>query len=317
MRCPHCRGEIPPESQFCGVCGQNIHDAPAAMSHAQTGGLGASSGSLFELPVSKGARLVRSAMILGLNLLLLGGGIALTLEYLHKRDRAARASLPGTSAETRGKTPVADQRLAKALMDAGMSGAAGNGKPSEANNGTLSNSSSDNERKGEDAIARNPNESSSSSGRMDAGTSGRATPKPDPHASATRKPDAGPSANTRSERFDASPSGATLGPEEDAARVRVLAAQISLVVERHQAQLARCYQSASKVTTPDKPIQGRIDVRFSVEGDGRASSVRTSSNDTGSGGLENCLLTLVRSWTFPASGGEALDFVWPFEFKAP
>lgn len=303
MRCPHCRGEIPSESQFCGVCGQNIDVSGAAPSRVSPrgSGFGASSASLFELPVSRGARLVRSAMILGLNLLLLGGGIALTLEYLHKRDRAARASLPGaTLAEE-------EPSLVQVLIDAGISGSGGDDKPESGGKGTAAHTSSGKQR--DDAnvsTTRKPNDSPSLSQRMDSGMSGRPTPKPDTgSAPTTGKNDAA--------QRDKTP----LSPEEEAAQVRVLAAQISLVVERHQGQLARCYQSASKVTTPDKPIVGRINVRFAVQGDGRASSVRTDSNDTGSSALENCLLGLVRSWTFPATGGESLDFVWPFEFQAP
>ena len=68
MRCPHCAGQIPDRSRFCGICGRKIPadaaaadetsaDTPAAAVRDSPSLSGGGSMSLFELPVSKGARL--------------------------------------------------------------------------------------------------------------------------------------------------------------------------------------------------------------------------------------------------------------------
>ena len=105
MRCSHCRGEIPKGSRFCGVCGRSVDmplspEAAASTTHMPSGGYssagrerGDSSASLFELPVSPGAKRLRIALIALLNLLLLGGAAALVLGYFGKRDKAAAEEL--------------------------------------------------------------------------------------------------------------------------------------------------------------------------------------------------------------------------------
>ena len=260
-------------------------------------------------------------MILGLNLLLLGGGVALTLEYLHKRERSVRGVLAGTkSSEDARAVEGQGESLTELLIDAGT------GRPAApldagALGGPEGAPSQDADRQpagGQDQERNPPATPASSAGRADGGPT-RSSPTDSGRGSSSppaRAPDAGLTSRPR-KLVDAGGGASAPGPEEDARRVSVLAAQISLVVERHQGQLKRCYESASKVTTPEQPIEGRIDVRFSVQADGSAQSVRTSRNETGSAALENCLLALVRSWTFPATEGEALDFVWPFEFQAP
>jgi outer membrane biosynthesis protein TonB len=96
-----------------------------------------------------------------------------------------------------------------------------------------------------------------------------------------------------------------------------LAARIELVVKGHEAQIQRCYAQAAKVTNPDDPLEGRIDVRFSVMPDGSASNVRVARNTSGSTQLGSCVAGLVGSWKFPAEVAEPVDFIWPFVFSAP
>jgi hypothetical protein len=105
--------------------------------------------------------------------------------------------------------------------------------------------------------------------------------------------------------------------EEEARRIEVLAAQISLVVQRHQGQLQRCYKSAAKVSTPEQPLEGRVRLQFAIHPDGKARGISVLSDEIGSANLSNCLIGMMGSWTFPSSGSEALDFVWPFDFQAP
>jgi outer membrane biosynthesis protein TonB len=289
MRCPHCRGEIPPGSQFCGVCGNNVTTPPTSGGSSRPRGSDpALSPSLFELPVSPGARRARVGMLLALNLLLAGGGIALFNGYLDKREQAAHASEAGTPSEQANESdsvpptpvvkPVGDNALKAA--DAGPSAAP-------------------------------PSDAARASGPAPTPTPAP-TPAPKPDTVATRVVDAGPPPRQARRPAPAEPPG-----EDEGKRVQVLASQISLVVSRHQGQLTRCYQNAAKANGPGQPLEGRIRLQFSIHPDGKARSVGVVSDDTGSRVLSKCLVGLVGSWTFPSSGSDALDFVWPFDFQAP
>jgi hypothetical protein len=122
MRCPHCAGEIPPGSRFCGICGRNITPSPeppaygreletdrpafAQAAGAEPGG----SMSLFELPVSRSARTLKLALVLALDAILAAAGIVMILSYLDARrdpavERPSRAPA-GPEAPDQGTNEV-------------------------------------------------------------------------------------------------------------------------------------------------------------------------------------------------------------------
>ena len=97
MRCPNCAGEVPAGSRFCGICGRNVTVAPEPL--AQMVGSASGGGqwpaaarreaqaamSLFELPVSRGPRTAKLALVLVLDAILAGAGIVMILSYLDAR----------------------------------------------------------------------------------------------------------------------------------------------------------------------------------------------------------------------------------------
>src|SRR5687768_11082929 len=104
MRCPHCAGEIPDGSRFCGICGRAIEydevggvladpaeDAPPPPSRAFGAGMAGRSMSLFDLPASPAARLTRIIAVVALDLVLVGAGIAMIVSYLNARERGRGA----------------------------------------------------------------------------------------------------------------------------------------------------------------------------------------------------------------------------------
>ncbi len=330
MRCPHCRGEIPPESQFCGVCGQNIHISQIGTPSQKEPALATSdselSASLFALPVSSGARRVRVGLIVGINLLMVGAGIALLLGYFDKRAEASKVVAAGIdSAESDSTSNSPETSLVGTVVDAGAAKTTGSTR-------SANSPSSERDSAGK-PLASNEREASPASGKTskpDAGAAKspanprRPTSPTEPRVPANpqvSRADAGVLQPPRPRSTDAGQGAIAdtveLTPEEQERQVQLLAGRIGLVVERHQAHLGRCYESALKQGNPKEPLQGQIDLHFSVQPNGTATGVRVRSNNTGSQVLASCLVGLVRSWTFPSSGSEALDFVWPFEFQAP
>ncbi len=312
MHCPQCQGEIPPGSQFCGICGHNIVPEGTGQSP-----------SLFDIPISAGPKRIRVVILVALNLAMVGGAFALLRGYMHKRDAAIVATSPSPS-ETAIVTAPANPTRA----DAGATKAEG----VETANGTQRANPLG--KRGVDAggntkrnVGNNnpgtPSSGGGGSGKADAGAA--RSDKPDARAASSgntspkvAKTDAGASKAGSGSASDAgTEKPAALTPAEEEKRVRIVASKISRVVSSHQGQLSRCYQNAQKVTTPDNPIEGTVKVHFAIHNDGSAKSVRVANNSTGSPTLANCLVGLVRGWKFPSSRGEALDFEWPFAFQAP
>lgn len=269
---------------------------------------GPSSSSLFELPVSRGAKTARVVMILGLNLLLLGGGAVLFMEYLDKRETAAQAGPaqaagpPPSEIRTPGQPPASGEALAQ--RDAGPTGPA---------------STSARRRRAVDADpadsppADKPKPPSVSASSVDAGTKIQRSVTT---AKGPRDPD--PDRPSRQRAADAGASAPVVAPPskvDEERRTRIVATKVAQFVSRQQGQLNRCYRNAAKVGDPNEPPVGRVEVQFTVQATGAATSVSVSSNQTGSPALGTCVVKLVRSWRFPAIEGEPLVFVWPFEFE--
>ena len=97
--------------------------------------------------------------------------------------------------------------------------------------------------------------------------------------------------------------------------MQLLTHRVAMVVDKNRGQFQRCYRQVAK---SGGPVQGKIVVRFEVLSNGRAASVRTATNETGSARLARCLEAEFERWSFPThSEPEPIDFLWPIVFKAP
>jgi len=89
--------------------------------------------------------------------------------------------------------------------------------------------------------------------------------------------------------------------------------RINGTVRNHMGDVRVCYVHA----LVDRPsLEGRITVSFVVGPDGSVSSARTTEDSVGDLRMTECVLTAVRSWTFPAvdpsSGLQSAQY--PFVF---
>ena len=101
----------------------------------------------------------------------------------------------------------------------------------------------------------------------------------------------------------------------DAAEANMDKAVIQSVVQAHTGDIYACYQDALK-QTPD--LKGKVMVKWVVGSDGavKSSTIAKEESTIDNAQFENCLLTKLNLWTFPApkNGGEvAIDY--PFEFN--
>lgn len=337
MHCPHCQGEIPPNSQFCGICGTSIESSSLTNSKV----------SLFAIPVSRGAKKLRIALIVGLNVAMFGAGIWLALGYLNKRELAAAPLTLQTdtvSASLRDSpTPplpleASDQAGVRTNQQVQNKSGTGKGGANGSGNSTQRGSSKQGDTSPTTSTDTSPTTTDTSPTTTDASpTTGTDTTKPDESVSNGDTPrvvlDAGsllaPDAKVGGQsggsggtaKVDAGAkkpdTAAVLTAEEEEKRVQIVASKVSRIVASHSGQLGRCYQNAQKITTPDQPIEGVVKVQFAIQSDGSSKSVRVSSNSTTSPSLAKCVAGLVRGWSFPQTPGPDMDFEWPFEFQAP
>jgi hypothetical protein len=86
---------------------------------------------------------------------------------------------------------------------------------------------------------------------------------------------------------------------------------VRFVVQHHLPQVQSCYERALK---QDARLEGVIELQFTLQPDGTATSAHSVANSTGNDGLAICLSHLVESWQFPRPADGPLDFVYPFAF---
>ena len=295
MRCPHCAGEIPAGSRFCGICGRGIARPGDVRAPAQPGwGAGhparaqsaVDSVSLFELPSSRSGRRAKLALILVLDAILAGAGVVMLLAYLEAR----RASKPpgARSQDERGKvevmppTRVSPSPGAVPALPASAPAAPGS-EPAPAG-------------------VEPP--------RGQAAPDSKARPRP------PGKPRPKPGRRDRSDARRGESSGHTpagSAPEWESE----VTSRLRDVVDSHQQDLERCYLSTTNSDDPDAAPEGRIDIRFTLMSDGSAANVSPTANTTGSAELADCVVNLFRTWKFPGGHPEPLELEWPFLFRAP
>jgi hypothetical protein len=87
------------------------------------------------------------------------------------------------------------------------------------------------------------------------------------------------------------------------------------VVEAHRDVIEDCYRRAAREWTGPEPLAGRIDVHLTIVPSGAAEDVRVVENRTGSDALGSCLVTVMGTWRYPAPGDDAMEFIWPFNFR--
>jgi GYF domain 2 len=104
------------------------------------------------------------------------------------------------------------------------------------------------------------------------------------------------------------PSGATAGGSQ------LDGGQIQSTVSRYTGSVKRrCWQPALDARAKDAPMTAKVTVTITVSGTGSVQNATTSAEPRGYPGLANCIVSSVRSWQFPASGGTTIANV-PFVF---
>ena len=90
---------------------------------------------------------------------------------------------------------------------------------------------------------------------------------------------------------------------------------IRRIVRRHINEVKFCYER-QLATRPD--LSGRVSVKFIISGTGAVQMAAVESSTLGDPGVENCIASAVRRWTFPQpEGGGIVIVTYPFQLTAP
>jgi TonB family protein len=104
------------------------------------------------------------------------------------------------------------------------------------------------------------------------------------------------------------------GDDGDNTPAASLADEVNRHSRKSKAKFDRCYTQATKGLPAEQPLQGDVEIAFQVLGTGETRNAAVVFDTTGSAELGRCLLAVVSSWQFTATGGAPTDFVRPFHF---
>jgi outer membrane biosynthesis protein TonB len=287
-RCPHCQAPVAAGAAFCPACGSALAGGGGATQ--------AESPSLFELPVSRRARQARVAIVLALDAVLAGTGVAMIASYLDARAEAARA-LP--VAVARPETPKSEGPKREANVEVAPPRVVRPSEPTPTPPARADGPKPAPNPPGKPPVATPPPKQQPPPKRPPEG------PNAPPAAAADAAVAATPPAPA-----DAAPSAPTGEPEQS------LANGVQRTVEGHMGQVRRCWENVAKSSAESNLPEGVIEIQFAVLASGNPSSVQVVQNQTGSPALADCVVALVNSWDFPKHDGDPVVFVWPFFFKA-
>lgn len=101
-------------------------------------------------------------------------------------------------------------------------------------------------------------------------------------------------------------------PEPAPKRKKADDREITEVVRGYSGQVRYCYESALK---QDPGLGGRLEMGWTIAGDGSVSDVRVVKNGTGSADVADCVKGKIARWKFPADKA-GNDITWPFVLDA-
>jgi len=86
---------------------------------------------------------------------------------------------------------------------------------------------------------------------------------------------------------------------------------INAVVQRHRAEIRACYDSALQ---RNPKLSGKVVMSFSIKPDGIVSTVGVKESTIGDTGLEGCIASRIKSWTFPKPEAPVVTEVAAYPF---
>ena len=85
------------------------------------------------------------------------------------------------------------------------------------------------------------------------------------------------------------------------------------VIRRRIAEIRYCYVAHG--LTRNERLEGRVSVRFLIDGNGRVASAGIMDTGLNVPAVENCILATIRRWSFPRPPAGIVQVIYPFHFR--
>ncbi|MFM2152360.1 MAG: hypothetical protein RL199_795 [Pseudomonadota bacterium] len=90
--------------------------------------------------------------------------------------------------------------------------------------------------------------------------------------------------------------------------------EVGRIIRRHWNEIKYCYE---KELSKDPNLAGKVSIAFVIDPVGDVGDARVSETTLNNGGAEQCMVSNVRRWKFPAPrGGGTVEVNYPFIFQA-
>ena len=88
---------------------------------------------------------------------------------------------------------------------------------------------------------------------------------------------------------------------------------VAKVINSHLHEVSSCYERAL-LKTPG--LAGKIVLEWQITVTGSVGYAKTKSSSMQSAAVESCILTVLKTWRFPAAKGAGVVITYPFMFNS-
>jgi TonB family protein len=88
---------------------------------------------------------------------------------------------------------------------------------------------------------------------------------------------------------------------------------VANTIRQRKGAVVACYERALK-RNPN--LSGKVILRFTISAVGKVTSADIESNGLGDDEVGNCMVSIVKTWRFPAPSGGDVQFSYPFVYQA-
>jgi outer membrane biosynthesis protein TonB len=88
---------------------------------------------------------------------------------------------------------------------------------------------------------------------------------------------------------------------------------VAKVINSHLQEVHACYERA---LLKDPGLAGKVVLEWTIGGGGRVTAAKTKSSTLRNSAVESCILSNLKTWTFPAPKGGVVIITYPFLFNS-
>ncbi len=88
---------------------------------------------------------------------------------------------------------------------------------------------------------------------------------------------------------------------------------VANTIRSRKGAIIACYEKALK---RNPSLAGKVQLRFTISAIGKVTAAEIDTNTLGDDEVGSCMVTIVKTWRFPAPAGGEVQFSYPFVFQS-